>query len=451
MRPSKIDDPRWSRRGFLSRLGVAAAVSPFVPLLNASGQESLFPRRLILFFTPHGTVLDAWKPTGTATDFQLGPILSPLVRHKAKLAVVSGMNIAAPGVGAPHTKGPAILWTGSPLLDDMTFTRSDGSGGMYYGWNSGPSADQVIAARLAPPTPYRSIELGVRPGNNSFPGSRMIYSAAKQPLAPEASPYNAAGRLFTGDMGGTSALEKLLAERKSSIDIVKADLDGLMRRTGVEDRRKLDAHLEAIRGIEMRLSVKPRACEAPLLGNRLDPGAVTNAPAMFDRQSEVIAAALACDQTRIASLQYRLGENDTDTYTWLGITHEGHHLISHAGDSDTFEKGNLIKIYTWYAERFAHLLDQLDAIPEGNGTLLDHSMVVWGSELGKGNSHGFYSVPFVVAGGAGGRLRTGRFLDLKGVLHNRLLVSMFHAMGLPDVQTFGSTDNGRGPLPELMA
>jgi hypothetical protein len=168
----------------------------------------------------------------------------------------------------------------------------------------------------------------------------------------------------------------------------------------------------------------------------------------LDLQQDLLVASLACDMTRVASLQYRLGENDSDRYTWLGINHEGHHGLTHAGDSNVVERANLTKIYTWYADRFARFLDRLAAVKEGNGTLLDKTLVVWGSELGKGNNHSFDRVPFVTAGGCGGGVRTGRFLEYPaGTPHNRLLVSMCHAMGRADIETFGATDTGRGPLP----
>ncbi len=135
--PQKL---KLSRRALLSGLGVSTALSPFIPLLDAEAQDATDapPVRLILWFTPHGTVYDNWKPSGGQTDFTLSPIRKPLEPYRAKLNILDGLKIQADGVGAPHTKGPPLLWTASPLNSDMTFTRSDGSGGMYYGWNSAP-------------------------------------------------------------------------------------------------------------------------------------------------------------------------------------------------------------------------------------------------------------------------------------------------------------------------
>jgi hypothetical protein len=441
----RIGNPRVSRRALLGSLGASAALSPFIPLLNAHGQEEQ-PLRLILWFTPHGTIYDNWKPSGSETDFTLGPILRPLERHRSKINVLDGLKIQADGVGAPHTKGPPLLWTASPLNDDMTFTRPDGSGGMYYGWNSAPSVDQVISSKLNVSTPYRSLEFGVRSGGN-HPGSRMIYTGKETPLAPETNPWQAFNRLI-GDIGKTSEeLEQIRAERRSVLDVLDGELSGLQSRVSSADRRKIDAHLQAVREIELRLQSSGIACEGPVLGSEVDSNKSSNTPVVMDAMISLMAASLSCGLTRFASMQYRVGENDGGyLYDWLGITALEHHLLTHEPDSNAAAKADLTKIYTWYTEMFAKFLDKLEATPEGNGTMLDNSLVVWGSELGKGNSHSFDKIPFVVAGGAGGKLQTGRYLKYDGVEHNRLLVSMAHLMGVPELTTFGGTDGNSGGL-----
>lgn len=440
---------RPSRRTFLRGLGLGGALAPFLPLLNASGAEER-PLRLVLWFTPHGTLHDRWQPTGTETNFTLGPILKPLERHLARLTILDGLKIQADGVGAPHTKGPALLYTASPLLDDMTFTRPDASGPTYYGWNSAPSVDQFVLSQLKPTTPYASLEFGVRSGGNE-PGSRMIYSGPAMPLAPEADPWAALERLL-GNLGQSSAERAALRARKqSALDLVGAELNELQAKIPAADRAKLDAHLSAIRAIESSLGNDVSGCASPDLGSSVDAGAADNTPVVFDRMMDVMAASLACDLTRVMSLQYRVGENDGGyTYDWLGITDQEHHLLTHSSDTDDHANDELTKIYAWYAERFAYFLDQLAAIPEGDGTLLDNCLVVWGSEIGKGNNHSFEQIPFVLAGGAAGQLATGRYLTFDGVAHNRLLVSICNLMGLDDVKTFGGTDHDQGPLSGLV-
>ena len=440
---------RQSRRGFLAGLGATAALAPFLPLLNASGAEAR-PLRIILWFTPHGTIYDQWKPSGGVADFELSAILKPLERHRSKITVLDGLKIQADGVGAPHTKGPPLLFTGSPLIADTTFTREDGSGGAYYGWNSAPSVDQVIASAIKPPTPYGSLEFGVRSGGN-HPGSRIIYSGPQAPLAPETDPWAAFGRLIGGAGQTLEAQAQLRAQKKSVLDLVAAELAEIQLRAPAADRGKIDAHLTAVRAIEQRLEKQANACRALELGPAIEASTAANTPVVFDRMIDVMAASLACDLTRVMSMQYRVGENDGGyTYDWLGISDQEHHLLTHEADTNAEARQKLAKIYTWYTERFAYFLDQLDQVPEGDGTLLDNCLVVWGSELGKGNSHSFERVPFVLAGGAAGQLSTGRYLQFDNVAHNRLLVSLCRLMGLPEVATFGSTDTGQGPLPGLI-
>jgi hypothetical protein len=440
-----VRNRRVSRRALLSGLGVSAALSPFIPLLNAQGQEAQ-PLRLILWFTPHGTVYDNWKPSGGQTDFTLSPILAPLERHRAKINVLDGLKIQADGVGAPHTKGPPLLWTGSPLNDDMTFERPDGSGGFYYGWNSAPSLDQVILSKLDVTTPYRSLEFGVRSGGN-HPGTRMIYTGPETPLAPETNPWKAFDRLI-GDIGKTTEeLAQLRAERRSVLDVLDGELSALSGKIAATDKKKIDAHLDAVREIELRLQNSNIACEGPVLGTETDANESSNTPVVMDAMISLMAASLSCGLSQFASMQYRVGENDGGyLYDWLGLNTLEHHLLTHEPDSNMAARGDLTKIYTWYTEMFAKFLDKLDAIPEGAGTMLDNSLVVWGSELGKGNSHSFDKVPFVTAGGASGKLQTGRYLQYQGVEHNRLLVSMAQLMGLPELEKFGSTDTKTGNL-----
>lgn len=434
-------NPRMQRRALLTGLGVAG-LAPFIPLLNASAQEGI-PKRLLLFFTPHGTVWDAWVPQGSETDFTLGPILQPLDRHKQKLVVLAGLNMRDVGNVFPHTKGLPRLWTGSNLLENRDFSR----GGLSFGFASSPSVDQVIAKRLGTATEYPSLEFGVRSGG-SHPAMRMIYKDANQPLPPATDPWAIFERLF-GMSGGPSG-DALLAERKSVLDLVQAELGELNQRVAIDDQRKISAHLEAIRATEKRLAeraaTRADALNGPVLGPRVDPNQGANMPAVLDRQIELIASAFAADLTRVASLQFTIGDVDNSSYPWVGFN-DGHHITTHRGDSDTGARNSLIKIYTWYADRFAYLLDKLNNIPEGDGTLLDNCIVVWGSEVGKGNNHSGSRAPFIAAGGASKAFRTGRFLQYSNdVLHNRLLVSMCHAMGLTDVSTFGSLDQGQGPL-----
>ena len=439
---------RLSRRSLLRALG-AASLAPLLPALDARAQTSAPPRRLILFFTPHGAITDAWLPTGTETQFSLGPVLRPLARHQSKLVVLGGMKM--PGedpVGAPHTKGLPLLWTGSRLQTGGTFQRTDGVGGFTYGWNSGPSVDQVVAASLQNGRPYPSLELGVQCYRQE-PSARMIYRAPSFPLDPGTDPQAVFNTLFSSQQVEPAALTRARAERRSVIDLVKGELESLNRDLGVVDRHKIDAHLTAMRELERSLAPPTSACFAPALGAGVGSGLVANRPVLVDQQLSLLAQAVACDLSRVLSFQYSSADNDAYPYPWLGID-ANHHLLSHE-ESEAVARAKRIQITTWFSEKFALLLDKLAAIPEGGGTALDNTMVVWGSELGNAQNHSFDDVPFIVAGGGAAGVRTGRFLQTNGALHNRLLVSMCHFMGLTNVQTFGNLDRGQGPLPGLLS
>jgi hypothetical protein len=433
--------PLLHRRQILRGLGLGA-LSPFVPLLNAQGLEAVVPRRIVLFYTPHGTIYDNWKPTGTTTSFTLGPILKPLAPFQAKINVLDGLQITHSAVRAPsHTEGIGLAWTGSNLSSGSAFNFQ----GYPFDWVDGPSVDQVIAQSVGSATTFPHLELGVNSGSNA-PNNRMIYSAARQPVQPETSPARAFTRLFANFSGGGTmpdpAADRLRAEKKSVLDLVSGQLARIRPMVSTADQLKIDAHANAIREIETRLvstggtisCMKPAAPPNP-----------SDVPGLLTTQLDVLAAALACNLTQVASLQLKVGDNDNNPYPWLGVN-DGHHPLSHSGDGDLVAKDKLTKIYTWYADRFAYFLGKLDAIPEGNGTVLDNTLVVWSSEIGKGNNHSFSKLPVVLAGGAAGKVTTGRYLVYDNVPHNRLLVAMCHAMGLDQVQKFGSTDQGMGSL-----
>jgi hypothetical protein len=435
-----------SRRQLLSALGAGAFLAPWLPLLNASGQEEA-PRRLLLFFTPHGTVWEKFRPTGTETDFKLTGILQPLAAHQNKLVVVDGLGVREDGPGAPHTKGPALLFTGSPLLDDGAFVREDCSGGCSFGWNSGPSLDQVLAQKIGDKTPYKSLEFGVRSGGG-FPGAHISYASAKTPMPPRQDPVAAFSQLFANLNLPEGESAKLRRHRQELLKVIGAELSSVEGRLPRADRPKVQAHRIALDDLQTQLFRPVPECMAPSKPNTADrpSDAADSVPWTLDRQIELLVAALRCDLTRIASLQLRVGENDGYPYRFIGVNEE-HHGTSHLTTEPDFDK--LAAIYTWYANRFAYLLGLLDGVPEGTGTMLDNTLVIWGSEIGTGYSHDFKNVPFVIAGGGNHGVRTGRYLKLAaGVYHNRLLVSAMRFMGM-DVETFGTTDQERGSLPGL--
>ncbi len=441
--PRKRLNRNFSRRGFLGSLGAAGALTPFLPMMRGHAGGTEFPVRLILCFSANGTIHENWTPTGTVSDFQLSPILSPLESFKDQLTILDGLEVLRPGPGDGHQKGMALLWTGSQILEGTEFAGGDGSSA---GWGGGISVDQHVANTVGAQTAYKSLEFGVQTGGATV-WSRMSYAGSNQPIAPEPSPAAMFDRLFADFDIDTSELERIKAERGSVIDLVKGDLQALSPKYGAADQLKIEAHLDAIRQIEQRNDLAVPVCEIPMLDTTLPHDANENFPAVSRLQIDQMVMALACDLTRVASLQWSRSVSGT-RFDWIGVP-DGHHDLSHLGDGDQSMVDKITAINTWYAGEFAYLLERLASVPEGNGTMLDNTLVVWGNELSRGNSHGNHPVPFVLAGGAGGRIQPGRYLTYDRVPHNRLLVSICHALGLDEQTTFGDIDSGSGGLDGL--
>lgn len=444
-----IVQPRFGRRRLLQTLGASAALCPFLPLLeSAAGGPEAPPRRLVLLFHPHGTIRENWLPVGSETDFTLPAILEPLEPYRDRLNVIDGLRIVPSGPpGGPHTVGPAYLFTGSPMLPGDDFMHP--SSGGPHGWGGGQSIDQAVADVIGTQTPFRSLELGVQIGNN-HPGARISYLEPGYPLAPEPNPHAMFQAIF-GEIGvDTETAAKLKAERLSVIDTIKPQLEAVEGQVGTADRIKIEAHLDGIRQMELALEAE-YVCQTPQLG---DPVPFPNnnfeqMGTLSRQQIDLLVDSFACGVSNVGSLMYRRGENDDFEYPHLGID-TSHHSLSHSGDSDAAARATMTTIYRWYAEELAYLAQRLDAVVEPDGsTMLDNTLIVWGTEVAKGNNHAWTDMPFVLLGGAGGAVPGGRFLRFPGQNHCRLLVSVANAMGLP-LDSFGGFDDGSGPLTGLV-
>jgi Protein of unknown function (DUF1552) len=362
-------------------------------------------RRLVLFFSPNGTAhrTERWHPTSTGPGFTVAPgsILEPLMPHAANLIPVSGLYFPD---ATNHEGGMrAMLTAGGP-----------------------DSVDQYIASRLGG-SRFQSLSFGVQTsawGANAQ--TRMSY-AGGQLVQPEDSPANAFTRLFGAVAGGPAELAKLKRRRQSILDAVRGDLGAMKSRLGAHEAAKLDAHLTSLRSMERSLDAPQptgAGCGTPVLS--MDAQDPTNFPAIAKAQLELMVSALACDMTRVATIQLAHTVSPL-VPTWLGSS-VSHHELSHRGDDE------FVKAERWFAQTFGELLTMLDARqdPAGGGTLLETSAVVWVKELGDGGLHTCEDVPFVLAGKAGGRWRTGRYLDRAGVPHVKLLTELCQAMGLTD-------------------
>ncbi|MEM9458033.1 MAG: DUF1552 domain-containing protein [Myxococcota bacterium] len=432
----------FSRRALLQGLGAGAALAPFVPLLEVQAAEGP-PLRLLLMFSANGTIRDAWLPQGSESDFTLGPILSSLEPVKDQIIVIDGLKFPSGGPGNRHMQGPSKFACGSALLDG----DFGGGGGASSGWGGGTSIDQAYAAEVGAQTPFKSLELGVRVSGSNV-RHRLSYSGPDQPIPPESDPEEVFDRLFADfSQEETAEIARLRAQRQSILGAVQSQTDAIRARVGRDDRDKIDAHLEGLSEIERRLDLEVgvgEACEVPDPVGSLEHMSTSNYPEVTRLQMDLLTMAFACDLTRSASFMWN-GSTSPQTFPWLDIS-ESHHDLSHEGDSNAGAQNKLVKINTWYAEQFSYLVQRMAEIPEGDGTLLDNTVILWGNELGKGNNHSHSNIPLVIAGGRNAGLQLGRFLRYDGVEHNRLLVSVLNALGL-DIDQYGDLDEGSGSLP----
>ncbi len=438
-----------SRRALLRGAGGAALALPFLSAMLRPGrsvaQTAEIPKRFVVFFSGNGTIASRWRPSGSPTDFTLGEILAPLEPHKRDLVVLEGIDMLtarhASGGRNGHDIGMGHMLCARPLREGPSSFGEFGH--LWDGSAGGISIDQEIANRLGEGYRFRSLELGVRTDIRQAIPTRMSWRAPFEPVLPIQEPGAAFDRLFGGEPPGTTSAERRRARRRLVVDRVRGDYERLTTRLGADDRRRVTAHLDAVREIERRIeSTRVTSCEIPERRTASDDGDKGRI------HLDLMALALGCELTPVASMQWWTGQG-YGPVRQLGID-RGHHDLSHDGDSNAESQDRIARINRWYAEQFAYLLDRMKAIDDGaGGTLLDHTVVLWVNELGKGNNHAYEDIPYVLAGGAGGAIRTGRWLRYDSVGHGELFVAIQQALGI-EATTFGHPDHCRGALPDLL-
>jgi hypothetical protein len=459
-KPEALDmRTRISRRKLLGGLSAAtvALTCPIWRNATAFGQDAgVANKRFIGIFSANGSIAEAFFPAGDASDAPLTTlpaILAPLEDYKSKLLVLKGVHMNSTvedelGVtsmnkpGGPHMKGPGAMLTGGSLMAG-SFTGAGGPAG----WADRISVDQEVANRIGGDSRFPSLEFGVRIEGQE-PLRVISYRGANQPNIAVDDPLQMYNRIFADVDLSDAERGQRLAEQKSVLDFLKDDIGRLQRRVTAEDRSRLEAHLGGIRNIEQRLNSAQVACEAPMMPMGLDSRAMENYPVVGKLQMDLMLLAQRCEMTRVSTFMWANADS-WQYYPWIGVNEE-HHELSHAGDEDAAAREKLITINAWHAEQLKYLLDGLAMSEEPDGTsLLDNTLVLWGNELGAGNSHSYTNIPWLLAGGAGGALRMGRYLQFEDRPHNDLLVSVCNAMGLPDITTFGIPGVCTGPLPNL--
>ena len=425
-----------TRRQFIRDLGISAAAIPFIAGLPSLKAASTKPRqRLILMFSPNGTVPDFFWPDQVGEEFELKTIVKPLEPFKKQTLFLKGLSNKVRGDGDGHMRGMSCLLTGIELFPGNIQGGSD----TPAGWASGISIDQEIKnflqSRSETRTRFGSLELGVMVPHRADPWTRWSYAGPNKPVAPVDNPYQVFEKIY-GRMKDKETLASIL-------DDVRADFKKVSTRISSEDKKLLDEHMTLVRELEQELKTKDKELQHP--EPKLDPGvAIENdsIPQISKMQIELLVNAMTNDMARVATLQYTNSVGNAKM-TWLGIN-DGHHTLSHDPDLNKESQEKLTKINVWFAEQMAYLAKRLSETPEpgGEGTMLDHTTILWTNELGKGNSHTLDNIPFVLVGGGLG-FKSGRSLKFERAAHNRLWVAVANAFG-HEITTFGNPKLSEG-------
>jgi hypothetical protein len=445
---------RLSRRTLLRGAGSIALGLPWLEAMlpDARAESTTLAKRFIAVYQPGGTVLDKWRPSGTETDFTLSPILTPFQALKDKLTIIDGVDMVS-AVGEQHQSGIVALLTGTPQTGNQQFS-------------GGPSLDQVIAARASADKTYKSLEFAVRWATGKSHGRLHPINSLTfaddtnfSPIPPRIDPVDVWDTLFGSLSSDGSSTPSLLASKRSMLDFLDRRYQAVAASIGTRDRQKLEEHLEQIRTLERALSVEPStdaSCTAPAVVdtadydprsgiNSADDGSLKDTssdaaiPKVGQYFMDMLVMALACDLTGVATLQW----SDTEakhTFPWLNLS-EHHHFYQHDGG---FRPAECEQIATWYSEQHAYLLQRMSETDMGGHSLLDESVVFFGSELQDPPSHQKNNAPFLL-GGNGGGLRSGRYLTYSGESHNDLLLSLLRLFG-DERESFGDANYCNGVL-----
>ena len=431
--------PSHDRRQFLREIGVGAAAMPFLAGLSSVRADSDHPaptaKRLVIVFTPNGTLPDEFWPKqlGDEHELVLSSMLESLNPFRDQMLMLKGVNNLIRGDGDGHMRGMSCLLTAIKLNPGNIM----GGGGTPAGWASGPSIDQELRkfyqSQDESRTRFGSLEFGVAVPNRADPWTRMCYVDDNQPVAPIDDP----GQMFEKIYGHVKGQDQLT----SVLDFVRKDLRKIDGRISAEDRVLVAEHLQQVRQLEQDIAATKDEQELSHPEPEIDPEIELvndNTPQISRMQIDLLVSALANNMTRVASLQYMRSVGQA-RMRWLEIQ-EGHHGLSHEPDDNQSAHDKLKRINSWFAAEVAYLAQRLAETPEPDGrggTMLDNTQIVWVNELGKGNNHTLDNLPLLLIGGGAG-FRMGRAIDLGGVPHNRFWLSLAHGLGHHELAHFGT-------------
>jgi len=395
-----------SRRTMLRGAGAAIALpllDAMIPAGTALASTAAKPNLHMAFiYFPHGAIMDQWTPQGAGRDFKLSRILTPLADYQKQMIVVSNLGNRPAESAAVHAIVP-----GTWLSCVHPRESQDPYGGI--------TIDQMAALKIGQDTPLPSLEVRTESGGGggscdraygcSFSGT-VAFRTPTTPLPMEYNPRNLFQRLF--GRGDTAEERKALGEQYDSIlDMVQSDAASMRRRLGVRDQAVLGDYLDSVREVERRI----QKMEAQDLSHLNLPPVPMGVPEQFPQEQmimfDMIALSFQANLTRIATMMMA-AEVSNMTYNFIGVPDAFHPVSHHQGDATKIEK--LVKIQTFHSQQLAKFLKRLGDTPDGEGSLLDHSLIVYGSNMSNSNAHNQYPLPTAVLGGACGTIKGGQHI-----------------------------------------
>lgn len=445
----------FTRRNFLRGLGACIALPAFeslVPVrslaaLTGAGSTAKLattasgaPLRTAFLYFPNGAIQSAWWPEGEATNFELSRTLQPLESVRQHIQVLGGLDhvnaTAGPDGAGDHARANGTFLTGVRMKKSATNVRA------------GISIDQVIAREVGQLTRLSSLELTCDAGRNTGACDsgyscayqfNVSWSSPTTPMTPEANPRQVFERLFgAGSLAQrTDELKRRRAEQRSILDFVLEDAREMQRRLNAPDKDKLDQYLTGVRELEARIQRAEKLGDPRNPLQEAPPGIPPTYAEHIQVMYDTLVLAFQTDSTRVATLLLA-HDGSNRSFAEIGIP-EGHHDLSHHRNNQEWIQ-KLSDIDLWYAKQFTRFLERLRDTPDVDGkSLLDNSMIVYGSGNADGNAHSHTNLPIVLAGGGGGTLTPGRFIKHGAKPTSNLFLSLADRMGVRSLERFGDS------------
>jgi hypothetical protein len=439
------------RRTFLRGLGSTVALpwlDAMVPAFAAPAQRKT-PIRLVFAYVPNGMMMNDWTPKDEGKDFEFTRILKPLEPFRENLLILTGLHHRnGEGSGGDHARASATYLTG------VAPKRVSDLGAIQLG----VSADQVAAQAIGSQTRLPSLELGCEAtrsvgacdgGFSCAYMNNMSFRDATTPVPPETNPRSVFERLYGSFTTDPDPIvrDRLDSNRRSMLDFISGDTQRLVATLGPADRRKVDEYLTSLRDIEKRIVRAEREDHELTPAMDKPSGVPTDFVEHATLNNDMLAVALQADITRVATLLYAK-EASTRSYPELGFADAHHPLTHHRGRTELIEKAT--KIQCHHMVQFGDLVKKLKSMKEGDGTVLDHSMVVYGSSMSDPNQHLHYNVPCLLLGRGDGSIKPGRHIVYPGVdtPQTNLWLTLLDQIGV-NMESLGDSTGRVGHLTDI--